>query len=74
LGTPATSINVYQAAASVSYWHTRGVRIAFNYSAYLTPGSGSDDNLASVPGNLSETPDNSAHLLHEFGSRLQLAY
>ncbi len=74
LGNPATSINVYQAAASVSYWHTRGVRIAFNYSAYLTPGSGSDDNLSRVPGNLSATPDNGANLLHEFGSRLQLAY
>lgn len=73
-GNPATDINVYQFAGAVSYWHTRSVRLSFNYGAYFTPGSGSEDNLAKIPGNTGAEPDPDAHVLHEFGTRVQLVY
>ncbi len=73
-GNPATDLDVFQFAGALSYWHTRGVRLSFNYGAYFTPGSGSDENLAGVAGNLGDeaSPDN--HLMHEFATRVQLAY
>lgn len=73
-GNPATDITVFQFGGAVSYWHTRAVRLSFNYNMYFTPGSGSTENLAAVPGNLFGEKDPNAHLLHELGTRVQLAY
>lgn len=71
---PATDFDIYQFGAAASYWHSKFVRMAFNYSMYFTPGSGSTDNLASVPANVLGEKDPSDHLLHEFGLRLQLFF
>ncbi|MFO0612394.1 MAG: porin [Polyangiaceae bacterium] len=68
---PATNFTIYQFSAAASYWHSKFIRMTFNYSMYLTPGSGSTDNLASVPANVFGERDPSDHLLHEFGLRLQ---
>jgi len=79
-GNPATDIDIFQFGGALSYWHTRSIRLSFNYAAYLTPGSGTDENLARVPGNrvdILNAPnpiDPDAHLLHEFGTRVQLLY
>ena len=79
-GNPATDIDIFQFSGALSYWHTKNVRLSFNYSAYLTPASGTDENLARVPGNRTDilnSPnqvDPDAHVLHEFGTRIQLAY
>ncbi|NUP09943.1 MAG: hypothetical protein HOW73_28175 [Polyangiaceae bacterium] len=73
-GNPATDIDIYQFSGALSYWHTRSVRLSFNYSLFMTPGSGSTENLAAVPGNLYGEKDPNAHLLHELGTRVQLAY
>lgn len=73
-GNPASDINIYQFGGALSYWHTRSVRLSFNYTAYFTPGSGSEDNLAKIPGNTGAEPDPDAHVLHEFGTRVQLVY
>jgi hypothetical protein len=74
VGNPATDIDIFQIGAAASYWHTRGVRISVNYNLYMTPGSGSSENLAVVPGNVVEPKDAEAHLLHELGTRLQLQF
>lgn len=73
-GNPATDIDVFQFGGAISYWHTRAVRLSFNYSLYFTPGSGSSENLATVPGNIFEDRDPNAHVLHELGTRAQLAF
>ncbi len=73
-GNPATDIDIFQFGAAASYWHTRAVRITVNYSAYFTPASGTEENLAVVPGNTVADADPDAHLLHELGTRLQLRY
>jgi hypothetical protein len=71
---PVTDINIFQFGGNLSYWHTRNVRMTFNYGLYLTPDSGTGENLAKVPGNLGPNADEGAELLHEFGTRLQLFY
>ncbi|MBK6517410.1 MAG: hypothetical protein IPG04_25675 [Polyangiaceae bacterium] len=73
-GNPATDIDIFQFGAGLNYWHTKSVRLSFNYSTYFTPGSGSAENLAVVPGNVYGDKDPEAHLLHEIGTRAQLAY
>jgi hypothetical protein len=71
-GLPPSDIKIMQIGASASYWHTKHVRAMVNYSAYLTPGSGSPENLAEVPAN---TLDNAEeHALHELGARLMVAF
>lgn len=71
---PATDFDIYQFAAAASYWHSKFVRMTANYSMYFTPGSGSTDNLATVPANVLGEVDPTDHLLHEFGMRLQLFF
>jgi hypothetical protein len=74
-GTPATDIDIFQFGAAASYWHTRAVRLTLNYNIYFTPGSGTAENLAVVPGNVvDDTEDPEANLLHELGTRVQLQY
>ena len=69
----ASSFKTYQFALEASYWHSRWVRMTFNYAMYFTPSSGTTENSAVVPGNVyPTTPIASAHLLHELGLRLQL--
>ena len=68
----ASKFKIYQFAAEASYWHSKWVRMTFNYSFYLTPGSGTTANAAVVPGNVFGTHDNTSHFLHELGLRLQL--
>ncbi|MFT3776469.1 MAG: porin [Minicystis sp.] len=70
--TPNAPITIYQYAFAATWWTTRALRATVNYSIYHTPGSGSADNLAAVPGNLAKTPDPGAHLLHELSARLAL--
>lgn len=71
-GNPASDFSVYQFSLGASYWHSKWVRMMGQYALYYTPGSGSDDNLAVVPGNVIEGADADSHLLHEIGARLQL--
>ncbi len=66
-GTTPSSIQVMQVTGAANYWHDRHLRLTVAYAAYLTPGSGRGDNLASVPGNLAKDPD--AHVLHEISGR-----
>ncbi len=73
-GNPGSHIEAYQFGGALSYWHTRSVRLSFNYVAYFTPNSGSTDNLAAVPGNLYGDKSPEVHFLHEIGTRVQLAY
>jgi hypothetical protein len=73
-GNPATDVEVFQFGLGASYWHTRAVRLSFNYNLYMTPGSGTDENLASVPGNVVDPKSADANLLHELGTRIQLAF
>jgi hypothetical protein len=70
--TPAAPITIYQYGLGASYWWTKAIRATVNYIVYHTPGSGSADNLAAVPGNLAKTPDAGAHLLHELSARVAL--
>jgi hypothetical protein len=49
--------------------HEGGAALSFNYNTYFTPGSGSTENLAAVPGNLFGDKDPNAHLLHELGTQ-----
>jgi hypothetical protein len=41
---------------------------------YHTPGSGSPDNLAKVPGNSVTETAATAHVLHELGARFALGF
>jgi hypothetical protein len=68
--TPDGDITIYQYAFGANYWLTRFFRATIDYSVYHTPGSGSADNLAGVPGNLGKTPVPGAHVLHEMGARV----
>src|SRR5262249_7755692 len=54
--TPAGDITVYQVGVGATYWHTRHARLGVNYMAYLTPRSGTVDNQAVVPDNLTSDP------------------
>jgi hypothetical protein len=69
-----TDVKIYQVGAGANFWYSRNFRVMFNYMAYLTPGSGSSDNLAVVPGNTLKTPLTDAHVIHEVGSRIALAF
>lgn len=70
----ASDIRVLQYGIGASYWHTRAFKLSLNYLAYSTPGSLSEDNLAVVPGNLGKNPDRAAHVLHELGARVHVAF
>ena len=69
---PASDIDIWQFTGELSYWHSRWVRMSFDYGAYFTPKSGSTENLAVVPGNVTKDADPNAHLLHEVATRLQV--
>ncbi len=72
LGNKARDFKIWQFGGAASYWHSKWVRMSFNYAAYLTPNSGTDKNLAVVPGNVTKGGDPGAHVMHEIGTRLQL--
>lgn len=69
-GNPQTSLDVVQLGLDASYWHTRHVRLALDYAAYLTQGA--DDGLTRVPGNLGDAGDPAANVVHELTSRVQV--
>ncbi|MGK4001285.1 porin [Sorangium sp. So ce1036] len=71
---PGTDLSVMQVGLAANYWHTKHVRLSVNYNVYLTPGSGSADNLLRVPGNTLKEADPDAHALHELGTRLGLSF
>lgn len=71
---PGSDIKIMQIGFGANYWHTRYVRATVSYSMYSTPGSGSADNLAVVPGNLLREPDLDAHAIHELGARLAVSF
>ncbi len=73
-GKVAKDITVYQYGVGLNYWHTSYVRVSVDYSIYHTPGSGSVDNLAGVPGNLLKDPIKGANMIHELGTRLGIAF
>jgi hypothetical protein len=73
-GKIAKNVKVYQYGFGLNYWHTPYVRTTVNYTVYHTPGSGSTDNLARVPGNTIAVPIADAHLLHELGARFGVAF
>ncbi|WP_437588752.1 porin [Sorangium sp. So ce1000] len=73
-GGPDTDLRVMQIGLAANYWHTKNVRLGVNYSAYLTPGSGTSKNLLRVPGNTLATANPDAHALHELGARLSLSF
>jgi hypothetical protein len=68
--TPSGDVTVYEVGVGASYWVSRFFRASANYIVYDTPGSGSADNYATVPGNLGKTPTPGAHVLHELSARL----
>jgi len=75
--TPTGDITVYQAGVGLNYWHTKHVHVAFNYMAYVTPGSGTKANQAVVPDNLNKLADGTSstgHVLHELGGRVAVAF
>jgi len=73
-GKTAKDLTVYQYGVGLNYWHTSYVRVSLNYSIYHTPGSGSPDNLAGVPGNLGKTPIEGANMMHELSTRVGVAF
>jgi hypothetical protein len=68
------NITVLQYGFGVNYWHSSYIRTTLNYSLYSTPGSGSQENLAQVPGNTLQDPGPNTHVLHELGARFGLAF
>jgi hypothetical protein len=75
--TPSGDINIYQIGAGATYWHSRHVRVGVYYTAYLTPKSGTDKNLAVVPDNLKLDDKGKAgtgHTLHELSGRVAVAF
>lgn len=73
-GGPGTDLNVLQLGLAANYWHTRHVRLSVNYNVYVTPGSGSAENLLGVPGNAPSKGDPDARSLHELSTRLGLSF
>ncbi|HSN99455.1 MAG TPA: porin, partial [Candidatus Nanopelagicales bacterium] len=73
-GGPGTDITVMQYGAAVNYWYTRHLRLTLNYNAYQTPGSGTAENLARVPGNNLVEPIPDAHFIHELGGRVGVQF
>jgi hypothetical protein len=73
-GTAGKNVTIYEYGFGLNYWHSTYVRTTLNYILYHTPGSGSRDNIARVPGNGVPETAATAHVLHELGARLQLAF
>jgi hypothetical protein len=75
-GAPGTAhaIGIYEVGLGATYWYTRHFRVSANYHAYVTPGSASKDDLALVPGNVGKSASPSAHVLHELGARVGIAF
>jgi hypothetical protein len=73
-GDAGGKIAIYEYGAGLNYWHSTYVRTTLSYILYHTPGSGSTDNLAAVPGNGVTETAKSAHLLHELGARFQVSF
>ncbi|MCC6552687.1 MAG: hypothetical protein IT372_06645 [Polyangiaceae bacterium] len=69
-----TDIKVLQLGFGANYWYTKNVRATVSYSMYSTPDSGTESNLAGVPGNRIKEPDPDAHAIHELGTRLGVAF
>ena len=69
-----TAINAYEVGLGATYWYTRHFRVSVNYHAYVTPGSGTPDDLAVVPGNVGKSASSSAHVLHELGGRVGVMF
>ena len=67
---PASDVTIYEYGFGANYWLSRFFRATVNYIVYHTPGSGSAENGATVPGNLGKTPVPGAHVLHEISARL----
>ncbi len=76
--TPMSAITIYQVGATANYWYTRHTRFGVNYSAYITPSSGTPSvNEAVVPGNLTTAAGgvpNAGHVLHELSARLAVTF
>jgi hypothetical protein len=67
---PPAKITIYEYGFGANYWVSRFFRAAVNYIVYHTPGSGTADSGAAVPGNQGKTPVPGAHVLHEISARL----
>jgi hypothetical protein len=69
-----SAIDVFEYGFAINYWYTRFVRASVNYIAYHTPGSGTRDNRAAVPGNLLPEKNAREHVLHELGTRIGIGF
>jgi hypothetical protein len=67
---PPASVTIFEYGFGANYWLSRFFRTGVNYIVYHTPGSGTADNGAAVPGNLGKTPTPGAHVLHEISARV----
>jgi len=71
-------VNAFQLASS--YWATKHLRITAQYSLYAFPGdppgapSQTDPNQAAAPGAKNTPPNFDAKFLHEFSTRVQVAF
>ena len=70
----ASDIEIREYGLGASYWYTKALKASVNFIAYHVPGSASEDNLATLPGNIAAEKDPDAHVLYEIGSRLHLAF
>ena len=70
---PDSELRVLELGAALNYWHTERFKLAASYNLYITPGSGTPENLALVPGNLGGE-DLTAHRLHEVSARMTLSF
>lgn len=70
---PSGDLRVVELGAALNYWHTERFKLAASYNLYITPGSGSRENLAAVPGNLGGE-DKAARHLHEVSARMTLSF
>ncbi len=68
----STTIAIYQIGGAFNYWHSSHLRLSINANAYLTPGSGTSDNAAIVPGTLITTADE--HRVVEIGARTSVMF
>jgi hypothetical protein len=73
-GNVGTNVTIYEYGLGLTYWHSNYMRAMLNYVLYHTPGSGSPDNLARVPGNGVAETATTAHVLHELGARFALGF
>lgn len=74
----STRVAIMQYNLGATYWYSKNFRVSLNYALYHTPGSGpaDKDNLAAVPGNSSpeQATKDSAHVLHELGTRVGVSF